>query len=556
MSRVVTGKKNIVTVRKIKKQRRILCDTMVHLHKKFTAEHKHVSYSFFCAQRPFWVTQPKEADRDTCLCKTHENLQYMADKLFSLGILTSKNLEEMADATVCDMTKKECAYGQCKECKMTTCSLFRSPQNKEINLTQWSLEKISHENGCDSSTVTIKKEIAITEDELVTQFQDRLFNFRGHIFNIRWQYSMYRKLRENLGPNECLIHVDFSENYSCKYAKEIQAVHFGGSHKQATLHTGVLYVQAEPAPVPFCTISPSRRHDPPSIWAHLDPVLKMIQENHPDVTCLHFFSDGPASQYKQKANFHLLSTVPFEKGFSTTTWNFFEASHGKGAPDGIGGTLKRTADNLVRQGQDLPDAESLFYHLKNSGSVVRLFYVGEEDVDAWVQMMEVQPLSTIKGTMKIHQVVSTEPGFLKYRDISCFCQAEQGVYDCPCYALQEASLSMKKKENPATTKQSSFDGSLRPEVIESKHIGQWCVLNYDEQPYPGIIQEVENHNIKIKCMHRNGINKFFWPSPRDDIHWYSDDQVICFIPVPLPVNKRSVQINHDIWEYLQEHYEI
>lgn len=113
----------------------------------------------------------------------------------------------MADATVCDMTKKECAYGQCKECKMTTCSLFRSPQNKEVNLTQCSLEKISRENGSNSSTVSIKKEIAITEDKLVTQF-----NFRGHIFNIRWQYSMYRKLRENLGPNEWLTHVDFSEN--------------------------------------------------------------------------------------------------------------------------------------------------------------------------------------------------------------------------------------------------------------------------------------------------------------------------------------------------------
>jgi len=106
------------------------------------------------------------------------------------------------------------------------------------------------------------------------------------------------------------------------------------------------------------------------IWAHLDPVLKMIQENHSNVTCLHFFSDGPASQYKQKANFYLWSTVPFKKGFSTTTWNFFEANHGKGAPDGIGRTLKRTADNLVRHGQDLPDAESLFYHLKHSGTVV------------------------------------------------------------------------------------------------------------------------------------------------------------------------------------------
>jgi len=47
---------------------------------------------------------------------------------------------------------------------------------------------------------------------------------------------------------------------------------------------------------------------------------------------------------------------------------------------------------------------------------------------------------------------------------------------------------------------------------------------------------------------------FFGQAPaRDDIHWYSDDQVICFIPEPLPVNKRSVQIIHYIWEYLQEH---
>jgi len=32
------------------------------------------------------------------------------------------------------------------------------------------------------------------------------------------------------------------------------------------------------------------------------------------------------------------------------TWNFFEASHGKGAADGVGGVLKRTSDRLVKQG--------------------------------------------------------------------------------------------------------------------------------------------------------------------------------------------------------------
>ena len=39
--------------------------------------------------------------------------------------------------------------------------------------------------------------------------------------------------------------------------------------------------------------------------------------------------------------------------YSLATWNFFEASHGKGAPDGIGGALKRTAARLTRQVVDL-----------------------------------------------------------------------------------------------------------------------------------------------------------------------------------------------------------
>ncbi len=70
---------------------------------------------------------------------------------------------------------------------------------------------------------------------------------------------------------DCLIHVDFSENYNCKFANKIQSVHFGGSHKQVSLHTGVLYIEGQ-NPVPFCSVSPSRKHDPAAIWAHLNPV--------------------------------------------------------------------------------------------------------------------------------------------------------------------------------------------------------------------------------------------------------------------------------------------
>lgn len=217
-----------------------------------------------------------------------------------------------------------------------------------------------------------------------------------HIFNIRWQYGAYRQLRENLRNNECLLHVyNFSENYSCKYSQEIQSVHFGGSHQQATLHTGVVYTAAEQSPVTFCSISPSRRHDPLAIWAHLDPVLDMVRERYPLINHLHVFSDGPATQYKQKGNFYLLSKEPFKKGFKDISWNFFEASHRKGAPDGDGGTLKRSADIIVRHGGDIPNAEAMFHKLRNMDTSVELFFfVGEGDVERKVQeMMDAPPLA-------------------------------------------------------------------------------------------------------------------------------------------------------------------
>ena len=47
------------------------------------------------------------------------------------------------------------------------------------------------------------------------------------------------------------------------------------------------------------------------------------------------------------------------------TCNYFEASHGKGAPDGVRGALQRAADRLIKQGEDLPDPKSVYLNLKD-----------------------------------------------------------------------------------------------------------------------------------------------------------------------------------------------
>ena len=157
-------------------------------------------------------------------------------------------------------------------------------------------------------------------------FNSYIKRFKQHHFNIKQQYAFWKR---------ALIHVDFSENYSCKYSSQVQAVHFGASHQQATLHTGVLYVGRHPEPVCFNTISPSRHKGPPAIWQHLHPVLDYLQAQHPQVSVLHFLSDGPCTEYKQRG--------AVRRGFKAGSWKFSEASHRKGAPDGAGGGLKKSS---------------------------------------------------------------------------------------------------------------------------------------------------------------------------------------------------------------------
>ena len=139
-----------------------------------------------------------------------------------------------------------------------------------------------------------------------------------------------------MSADEVTVHIDFSENYICRYS-EIQSVHFGGSHRQTSLHTGVYYTTK--GTTSFCSTSDCTRHDPAGIWAHLQPVLRGIRAADANTTTIHFVSDGPTTQYRNKANFYLASTIPRKLGYERVTWNLLEASHGKGPADGIGGVI-------------------------------------------------------------------------------------------------------------------------------------------------------------------------------------------------------------------------
>lgn len=73
----------------------------------------------------------------------------------------------------------------------------------------------------------------------------------------------------------------------------------------------------------------------------------MIKTDNPSVQNVVVFSDGAPSQFKQR---FLLSNLHWYKAtyeLESLEWEFFATSHGKGAVDGLGGSLKRPVRQQV-----------------------------------------------------------------------------------------------------------------------------------------------------------------------------------------------------------------
>lgn len=227
---------------------------------------------------------------------------------------------------------------------------------------------------------------------------------------------------------------------------------------------GVAYISG--AVTSFCTVSASHRHDPPAIWAYLLPVLRDLKETHQHLKFLHIWSDGPTTQYRNKANFWLLDHF-VSSLFSSGSWNMFEAGHGKGAADAIGGVVKRSADQYVNLGHDLPNAIDLF-NVLSSTLTVKMYYVAEDAIHDIDQLMP-QKIQPVPGTMQLHQISLTDcRGVIKVQTLSCFCNQNP---DCLCYGARNAELVKNAEQLPDEAQKPRKVSRQRVRVCKKTHSG-------------------------------------------------------------------------------------
>lgn len=345
----------------------------------------------------------------------------------SVNILNFASHQSALQTLCCDRYSEKCLSRTCKGCSVKNLPYNEFDNSDEILVKQWrnSKELIQDIKTKKERFITkYKKETQkIKPYDLIGQLEEsdlpKLFK---HEMNIVHQYTTIKSLKESLTEKDAIIHMDFSENYTTKCNQEIQSYHFGGSRTQISLHTVVVYTKDKTTS--HCTVSLNLAHSPGAIWAHLEPVLLTLPST---VENLHFLSDGPVTQYRNKTMFYLLG-CRIEEFYPLAvkyTWNFHEAGHGKGAPDGVGATCKRSADQLIAHIGDITNLHDFVGVLREKCPGIKISIIEDADIERVNKMIKENEdkQKAFKGTLLVHQVRGNIfiPNKLEMKSLSCFC---------------------------------------------------------------------------------------------------------------------------------------
>ena len=141
-----------------------------------------------------------------------------------------------------------------------------------------------------------------------------------------------------------------------------------------TLHPAVAYYRSADGLLSHKSkvfVSDELGHNSATVYAFLKELISNLKTMLPNLKHIHYYTNSPTSQFRNKTIFYLLSRHK-ELFNVTASWNYFEAGHGKGPCDGIGGSVKRMSDEAVQQQKvNIQDAPDVFC-LDTTTSIIQL----------------------------------------------------------------------------------------------------------------------------------------------------------------------------------------
>lgn len=159
--------------------------------------------------------------------------------------------------------------------------------------------------------------------------------------------------------------------------------------------------------VSFVVISDCLKHDTVAVHLFLRKLISFLTNTFDQLPVkMYCFSDGAASQYKNRKNFINLCRHHEDFGMQAE-WHFSATLHGKGACDGVGGTVKRLAARASLQrpyDSQIMTPRQLFDWAKDNIAAINFEYCTNEEHDAedkWLAE-HFSLARPIPGTQKLH----------------------------------------------------------------------------------------------------------------------------------------------------------
>lgn len=243
-------------------------------------------------------------------------------------------------------------------------------------------------------------------DKFIHDFCEQIKILNKHDFIAKKQSNHFKTQKENLTENEIIVLMDFSENLSFEIQDAIQSQYF--SKSQCTLHPICIYYKVDDKVKwkSLIVIAESLKHNVEAVYQFQCKLVEYVKREFGEKKMI-FFSDGAASQYKNKYNF--LNICMFENEFGLKIeWNYFCTAHGKGPCDALGGAFKRRARiyNMQHPTDALDDAKSLFKWAKNNESRTEFIFCSKSDYENIYEDLNEnryhRKINTVVGTQSFH----------------------------------------------------------------------------------------------------------------------------------------------------------
>lgn len=186
--------------------------------------------------------------------------------------------------------------------------------------------------------------------DFLTDLSKELPQLLEHDYIAKSQAEFLDQTKENVQEGEFVVCLDFAENFSFVIQDSVQANYW--SKKQVTLHPYVIYYRKNNKQIhhSFVIISECNKHDSVAVNLYNKKMIQYLSGIHGEknITKLFFFSDGAASQYKNKSNLINMTYLLKETGINVH-WHFFATAHGKGTCDSKFATTRSFANHNAKR---------------------------------------------------------------------------------------------------------------------------------------------------------------------------------------------------------------